>query len=81
MSMACTAYNINHVNELNGGGSVFPIPRNTLDVVNTIPAEMKPTRRSADIRCQRQSLARLAAAMSAAKILSLFVDLWWQPRL
>jgi len=41
MSMAGTANNINRVNELNRGRSVFPIPWNTLDVVNTIPAEMK----------------------------------------
>jgi len=39
--MAGTANNINRVNELNRGGSVFPIPWNTLDVVKTIPAEMK----------------------------------------
>ena len=41
MRMAGTANNINRVNELNRGGSVFPIPWNTLDVVKTIPAEMK----------------------------------------
>ena len=41
ISTAGTANNINRVNELNRGGSVFPIPWNTLDVVNTIPAEMK----------------------------------------
>ena len=39
--MAGTANNINRVNELNRGGNVFPIPWNTLDVVKTIPAEMK----------------------------------------
>jgi hypothetical protein len=39
--MAGTANKINRVNELNRGGGVFPIPWNTLDVVKTIPAEMK----------------------------------------
>lgn len=41
MSMAGTANKINRVNELNRGGSVLPIPWNTLDVVKTIPAETK----------------------------------------
>ena len=41
MSTAGTANRINRVNELNNGGSVLPIPWKTLDVVKTIPAEIK----------------------------------------
>ena len=41
MSTAGTANKINRLNELNSGGSVFPIPWNTLELVKTIPAEMK----------------------------------------
>src|SRR5215831_9646358 len=41
MSIAGTANRINRVNELNSGGSVLPMPWNTLEVVKTIPAEIK----------------------------------------
>ena len=41
MSNAGTANSTSRVNELNNGGKVFPIPWNTLEVVKTIPAEMK----------------------------------------
>ena len=41
MSSAGAANRINRVNELNSGGSVLPIPWNTLEVVKTIPAEIK----------------------------------------
>src|SRR5215471_14287751 len=41
MNTAGTANRINRVNELNSGGSVLPIPWNTLEVVKTIPAEIK----------------------------------------
>src|SRR5215469_78918 len=41
MNTAGTANRINRVNELNSGGSVLPIPWNTLEVVKTMPAEIK----------------------------------------
>ena len=41
MSNAGTANRTSRVNELNSGGSVLPIPWNTLEVVKTIPTEMK----------------------------------------
>ena len=41
MINAGTAKSISRVRELNSGGSVFPIPWNTLDDVKTIPTEMK----------------------------------------
>ena len=41
MSNAGTAKSISRVKELNSGGSVLPIPWKTLDVVKTIPADIK----------------------------------------
>ncbi len=41
MSNAGRANRISRVIELNSGGSVLPIPWNTLEVVKTIPADTK----------------------------------------
>src|SRR6516225_2943514 len=41
MINAGTANRTSRVSELNSGGSVLPIPWNTLEVVKTIPADMK----------------------------------------